>query len=306
MTGAPVPKGTAKVIMIEQTCQSNGKIRVLSHAGPTHICPQGEDVRTGDIILHAPAVLGPVEIANLISAGIAQVKVAKPLRVAVLSTGNEIVDSPDRLGPGKIMNSNGPMLECLCRKFSLEVTAAGIVADNRDATVSALREALNQADIVVLSGGVSEGDFDFVTDAITQAGLRIHFNRLAVKPGKPMTFAASGQKAIFGLPGNPVAVYLMFHLFVLYAARLLAGMKSELRYFNFTLGRDFHRRQDDRTAFLPCKLTPDGTLQPVAYHGTAHLRALLDCDGFFIVPQGVKDITAGQKISYLNIKDSFE
>ncbi|MHC4125360.1 MAG: molybdopterin molybdotransferase MoeA, partial [Planctomycetota bacterium] len=221
MTGASVPSGTAKVIMIEQTRPTNGKIRILSHSKAINICRKGEDVRRGDVVLCAPAVLGPLEIANLIAVGITEVKVTKPIRIAILATGNEIVDSTDQLQPGKIMNSNGPMLEGLCRKYSLEIATRAIVTDELNATVSAIREALNNADIVVLSGGVSVGDFDFVPEAIKRVGLQLHFNRVAVKPGKPMTFASSDGKVVFGLPGNPVAVYLMFHLFVLYAARLM-------------------------------------------------------------------------------------
>lgn len=305
MTGAPVPNGTARVVMIEQTCPANGKVRILSHSETTNICQKGKDVRAGDIILRAPAVLGPLEIANLISVGITEVKVAKPVRIAILVTGNEIVDSPDKLEPGKIMNSNGPMLEALCRKYLLDIVANTIVADDRDATVSAIREALNNADIVVLSGGVSVGDFDFVADAMKQVGLQLHFNRVAVKPGKPMTFASSGDKVAFGLPGNPVAVYLMFHLFVLYAAKLMAGVKPEVRYVTLPLASDFHRRIAERMAFLPCQLARNGMLKPVVYHGTAHLRALLDSDGFFVVPKGVTDIPAGTKVDYISLKGSF-
>jgi len=305
MTGAPVPEGTEKVIMVEQTSEADGKVRIISHSKATNICPRGEDIGRGDVVLKAPSVLGPLEIANLIAVGIIEVKVFRLVRIAILATGNEIVDSPDKLKAGKIMNSNGPMLEALCRKYSFDIVTNKIVIDDRDATISAICEALNNADIVLLSGGVSVGDFDFVTDAMKQAGLRLHFNRVAIKPGKPMTFASSDEKIAFGLPGNPVAVFLMFHLFVLYAARLMAGMKPRVRYVTLPLATDFHHRNAERMAFLPCQLTPDGMLKPVEYHGTAHLLALLDCDGFFVVPKDVTEIHAGEKANYLSIKDSF-
>jgi molybdopterin molybdotransferase len=306
MTGAPVPEGTGQVIMVEQTREADGKVSIISHSEETHICRKGEDINRGDLALKAPAVLGPLEIASLISVGITEIKVAKTVRIAILSTGNEIVDSPENIIPGKIMNSNGPMLEALCQRYSLEVTINTIVKDDRDATVSAIRTALDNSDIVVLSGGVSVGDYDYVAEAISLAGLNVHFNRVAVKPGKPMTFASAGKKAIFGLPGNPVAVFLMFHLFVLYAARLIAGVKNRARYFSLPLASDFHRRKAERMAFLPCQLKPDASLIPVEYHGTAHLLALMDCDGFFTVPIGETDIYAGQEVSFLSIKDSFQ
>lgn len=305
MTGAPVPEGTAKVVMIEQTHLKDGKVRILSHTKDINICPKGQDVRAGDIVLHAPATLGALEIANLISVGITEVKVTRPVRVAILATGNEIVNSVENLQPGKIMNSNSPMIECLCRKYSLEINSSKSIPDNRDATVSALREALRTSDIIILSGGVSVGDYDYVADAINLVGLNLHFNRLAVKPGKPMTFASLEEKAVFGLPGNPVAVFLMFHIFVLHAARLMMGIKTGTRYFNLPLADDFNRRNAERMAFLPCKLTQEGLLEQVEYHGTAHLRALLDSDGFFIVPKDVTEVKSKEKIKFLSIKDSF-
>jgi molybdopterin molybdotransferase len=306
MTGAPVPEGAGQVIMVEQTRESDGKISIISHSEETHICRKGEDVKRGDLVLKALAVLGPVEIAGLISVGITEIKVTRKVNIAILCTGNEIVDSPDNIVSGKIMNSNGPMLEALCRKYSLDVTVNTIVKDDRDATVSAIKAALSDSDIVVLSGGVSVGDFDYVAEAINLAGLDLHFNRLAVKPGKPMTFASSGKKVAFGLPGNPVAVFLMFHLFVLYAARLIAGLRTKAHYVTLPLAGDFHRRKAGRMAFLPCRLKSDGSLLPVDYHGTAHLLALMDCDGFFTVPIGETDIRAGQEVSFVSIKDGFQ
>ena len=133
----------------------------------------------------------------------------------------------------------------------------------------------------------------------------MHFNRIAVKPGKPMTFASLKEKVVFGLPGNPVAVFLMFHIFVLYAARLMMGIKTGVRYINLPLAGDFHRRNAERMAFLPCKWTSDGLLEQIEYHGTAHLRALLDCDGFFVVPKDVTEIKSKETVKFLSIKDSF-
>ena len=306
MTGAPVPEGTEQVIMVEQTHEVDGKVSVISHSKETNICQRGEDIKQGDIVLKAPKMLGPLEIANLISVGTTEVKVFAPVRIAILTTGNEIVDSPNNLASGQIMNSNGPMLEALCRKYSLEITANTIVEDDRDTTVSAINTALKNSDIVVLSGGVSAGDYDYVAEAINLAGLNLHFNRLSVKPGKPMTFASANKKAVFGLPGNPVAVFLMFHLFVLYASRLISGINYRPRYVTLPLANDFHRKNTERMAFMPCKLTQDGLLEQIEYHGTAHLLALVDCDGFFIVPKGQTSISADQKVSFLSIKDSFQ
>jgi molybdopterin molybdotransferase len=303
MTGAPVPEGMVKVVMIEKTSEADGKVRIVRPDSAAHICYKGEDVRCGDVVLPAGTVLGPADIGNLISVGITHINVTRQTRIGIISTGNEIVDSPDELTEGKIMNANGPVLAALCQKYGLEVVGEQIAPDALDKTVSTLTEMMTKADIVVLSGGVSVGQFDFVAEAMKQAGLTIRFDRLAVKPGKPMTFASSDDgKAVMGLPGNPVAVYLMFHLFVLYAARLLSGRKTELTSSTLPLGFAFHRRKADRMAFIPCRFQPDGSLGKIDYHGTAHLMALSGSDGFFMVPKEITKLSAGEKVNFINFR----
>jgi molybdopterin molybdotransferase len=298
MTGAAVPDGTGRVIMVEHTRRDGDTITVTERRSAVNICWQGEDVRRGDVILEAGAVLGPLEIANLVACGVTDVRVSKPVRLAVISTGDEIVDSPDDLRPGRIMNSNGPLLGGLAAAFGMNVLCEELVPDQRDATAAVLASALEEAEIVVLSGGVSVGEFDFVTDALSDAGLTVHFTRVAVKPGKPMTFASAPGKVAFALPGNPVSVYLMFHLFVLRAAARLMGARSPVHLYPVPMGADFHRRKTERTEYVPCRLN-DGTAEPLDYHGSAHLAALTSSDGFFIVPKGVAAIAAGDSVLFM-------
>jgi len=305
MTGAPVPAGTGRVIMVEHTKEVDGIVSVHEHSQATHICARGEDVTAGQTILKAPARIGPLEMANLIAVGITEVMVAAPVTAVILCTGDEIADSPDQLAPGRIMNSNGPLLTALSRKHGIQVVCNEHIPDSLDATIQAIGRAAQTVDIVVLSGGVSVGDFDYVAEAVRAAGFTIHFNRLAVKPGKPMTFATSGCKALFGLPGNPVAVFLMFHLFVLRSARLLGGLDPGPRITTLPLHRSYRRGKAERLAYIPCNLIHEGTLKPVTYHGTAHLSALMQCDGFFVVPQGVKELAGGAQVEYISIRDSF-
>jgi len=281
-------------------------MRIVIPDDAVNICRKGEDIQRGQKILSAGAVIGAIAVGNLISVGVTHVKTVRSVRVGIISTGDEIVNHPNQFVDGKIMDSNGPMLSALCRHYGLEVVSQSSIPDRLDATAAALRSGLEQADMLVLSGGVSVGQFDFVAEAIRQVGLTLHFDRLAVKPGKPMTFATSADKAVLALPGNPVAVFLMFHLFVLAAARLVAGRQTALRKVTLPLAFDFHRRQVDRMAFIPCRLGEDGSLQRIEYHGTAHLRALLDCDGFFIVPKGAASLSTGHKVDYVAVKGVFE
>ncbi len=298
MTGAAVPSGTGCVIMVEHAQQHDDRVKVLKHGGPANICWQGEDIRRGDTVLPAGTLLRAVDIANLIACGITEVEVAQRVRIAIISTGNEIVDSPALLEPGKIMDCNSPLLRGLAAQYGLVVVSEQSVPDHRETIAQALDTALERADVVVLSGGVSAGDFDFVIDALAGIGLELHFTRVAVKPGKPMTYASAPDKVVFGLPGNPVSVYLTFHLFVLRAIALMTGAEPGMREFTLPLASDFQRRKAERVEYLPGWLTHTGTVQPVEYHGSAHLHALTQADGFFIIPRGVTELRPGDVVTF--------
>lgn len=293
MTGAPVPRGTAKVVMVEQATERDGRVRFERPGAASNMCRQAEDVAAGQTVLTAGSRLGVLEIANLIGCGIAEVEVARRVTLAVISTGDELADRVTELSPGKIMNTNGPLLADLARESGLAVAGEQTVPDDKSRLVATVKHALAEADIVVLSGGVSAGDYDFVPEAITAAGLRTHFSLVAVKPGRPTTFATGDRGVLFGLPGNPVAVYLMFHLFVLRVAARMSGGSYQPREFRVRLANEFTRRSTSRTEYAPCRVSRDGLAETVPYHGSAHLAALIQADGFLRIPPGVKSLAAG-------------
>jgi molybdopterin molybdotransferase len=301
MTGAPVPAGTSKVVMIERTEERDGQVHVHTPDSAVNVCKQGEDVRIGDTIAGAGTVIDPAMVGVLIGGGVTAVEVVRLVRVAVLSTGDEIVDDPADLAPGKIMNSNGPMLAALVRQHGLDLVSEEAVGDDRAATAAAMARALEAADILVLSGGVSVGEFDVVADALGDRGMAIQFDRVAVKPGKPITFACAPGKCAFGLPGNPVSAFLMFHLFVLRTARLMSGLSGDVRAESRVLAGDFKRRKTQRAEYVPCRANADGTVEPIGYHGSADLRSVSACEGFFLVPVGVASLSAGQRVDVLTI-----
>ena len=301
MTGAPVPAGTGKVIMIERTEERDGEVHVHTPDSSVNVCPRGEDVRIGDVVVTAGTVINPAAVGVLISCGIRDVEVVRQVRMAVLSTGDEIVDDPGDIAPGKIMNSNGPMLAALARQHGLAVVSEEAVGDDRAATAAAIARALDSADVLVLSGGVSVGEFDMVADALDDRGLSIRFDRVAVKPGKPVTFACAPGKLAFGLPGNPVSAYLMFHLFVLRAVRLISGLPGDAQTESRGLAGEFTRRKTERAEYVPCRSNADGTVEPVDYHGSADLRSVSTCEGFFLVPVGVRSVSAGQRVDVFKI-----
>jgi molybdopterin molybdotransferase len=298
MTGAAVPQGAGLVVMQEYTEEQGDRVKVLKHGGPSNICQKAEDVKTGDVILQAGSRLGSLEIANLVSCGITEVEVSRQPRLSIISTGDEIVDDPSQIGPGKIMNSNGPMLAALARRHGLPVTGRRVLRDDEEATHRGIRAALEESDIVVLSGGVSVGEFDFVLDALSEAGLKIRFSRVLVKPGKPTVFSWSGEKCAFGLPGNPVSVYVMFHLFVLRAVARMTGARPPVREIRLRLAESFSRRKTERLQFVPARLTGEGMVAAVDFHGSAHLAAVLQADGLFRVPVGVASLNTGDLVAF--------
>jgi molybdopterin molybdotransferase len=315
MTGAPVPQGAGLVIKREHAEELGSTVRVLRHGDEPNICRRGEDMRAGDVILPAGRVLTAADAANLVSCGIVEASVAEPVRLAIISTGDEIVDDPARIVPGKIMNSNGPMLAALAVQWGMDAVRVLHVPDDLAATVAALQESLAAADIVVVCGGVSVGDFDYVLAAMDEAGLTVQFNSVAIKPGRPTVLATPrpalgapqrGQgnraRAVFGLPGNPLSVFVTFHVFVLRAAAVLRGSPWPLRQIRLPLGQPLSRRKADRLEFFPAAVGDDGRVVPVECHGSAHLLALRDADGLLQVPIGVRELSAGETVLFTPLR----
>jgi len=300
MTGAPVPDGAGRVVPVEKTEEKGGgKVRILSFDKGSHICAKGEDVRCGDLVVKSSETLSPLGIANLISCGITELNVYQKPRIFIISTGDELVDSVAEIVPGKIMNSNGPMLNMLCKQYGYDVVGYDVVSDDVNSTAKVLKKALTMADIIIFSGGVSMGEFDYVAEVMNDVGLKTHFDRIAVKPGKPTTFASKNNKFVFGLPGNPVAVYLTFRLFVRRLIKLITAEKPEENYILLELAKDFKRKKAERAEFVPGELLSEGLIEAVEFHGSAHLLALLQADGFFVVPAGVEKISKGERVKFL-------
>ncbi|UCH84222.1 MAG: molybdopterin molybdotransferase MoeA, partial [Candidatus Latescibacterota bacterium] len=250
-------------------------------------------------ILEAGARLGPLEIANLVGCGISEIDVKRRVRVFVISTGDEIVDSIAELGPGRIMNVNGPLICALADRHGFEVTGDEIVRDDLEQTTDCIRRGLDRSDVVLLSGGVSEGDFDYVPEAMRRCGLEIHFDRVATKPGKPVTFGTGDAGIFFGLPGNPVSTFVAFHTFVLRAAARLSNAKYSVKRFKIRLAKELKRKPANRIALVPCRITPDGFAEPVAYHGSAHLAAVLGADGFMEIPKQTDRLPAHSDVAIM-------
>ncbi|HOX24262.1 MAG TPA: molybdopterin molybdotransferase MoeA [Candidatus Krumholzibacteria bacterium] len=294
MTGAPIPRGADCVVKFEDAeVLPDGTVRSGVAARSDNICRQGEDARRGGTVLPRGTRIGPQHVAVLATVGCAQVPVARRPRVAILATGDELVPVDARPAPGQIRNSNGPQLEAQALAAGVLPAVYGPVRDDREDLTRALRQAAAEHDVVLLSGGVSEGDFDLVPQAMQDVGLVIRFDRVAVKPGRPTTFAVGPDVWCFGLPGNPVSTFLQFEFLVKPLLRRLMGCDREPPVVTARLAGPVSRRHADRESWLPVMLTDAGDAQPLEYHGSGHINALWRADGIIAVPAGTKSLAKG-------------
>jgi molybdenum cofactor synthesis domain-containing protein len=233
MTGAPVPGGATAVQQVERTraLGDGGRVEILaSLAEGANVAPRGCEVRAGERVLERGTTIGSAVSAVLASTGHARVPVARRPRVAVLVTGDEIVDVTATPGPGQIRNSNGPAVAAQARLAGAEVRLLGVTPDREDETVAAVQEGLSVApDVLTVSGGVSAGDYDLVEPALEQLGVELLFTKVAIKPGAPLVFGRRNDTLVFGLPGNPVSAQVTFDVFVRAALLRMQGARAVSR-----------------------------------------------------------------------------
>lgn len=295
MTGARVPDGADTVIMVEQTEEvATDLIRFTGAKTTPNIAYEAEDVRKGDLVLQKGTFIKAQHIAMLSSVGAVMPLVAKRPRVAVLSTGDELVEPTEVPGPGMIRNSNGFQLAAQVKAAHCLANYMGIIPDDKEATDLAISKALAENDVVILSGGVSMGDFDFVPEIMKKNHVKIGFRKVAVKPGRPTVFGRTEKSSIFGLPGNPVSSFINFEVFVKPLLFEMMGHKYSPLQLQMPMAVPFRRKKADRREFLPVYIDPaKGEVTPVQYHGSAHIHAVGLAQGLMNIPAGVFEFEKG-------------
>jgi len=223
------------------------------------------------------------------------VPVAVPPRVAILCTGTEIRAPGEPLAPGEIYNSSAAQLAAQLAAMRVPSQYLGAVADSRGALQEAVSAGLETCDVLLLTGGVSEGDFDYVPACLEALGAEVLFHGVAIKPGKPTLYARAGSTHIFGLPGNPVSTFVVFEIFVKPLLFRLMGIRAEPIVVRAPLASAISRREAERDEFRPVRIS-GGAAQLIAYHGSAHLNALSDAQGLIRITRGVTAIPAGETI----------
>lgn len=308
MTGARVPDGLDRVIPVEQTERlSNTRVRLLANVeAGQNVRTAGSDVARGETVLDAGTTLQPNHLMLLAALGVANVSVTERPRVAVLCTGRELVDdAAQALAPGQIRNSNGPFLAARLPLAGAEVVHVETVGDDAAAFEAALRRALNAgAKIVVTSGAVSMGRYDFVPQALERLGAQTLFHKVAIRPGKPLLFAKlPGDVLLFGLPGNPIAVAVGLRFFVEPALRVMLGLPQET-VRRVPLSKPYSKKP--RLRFhLKSRLHIDaqGRLAVAVLDGqeSYRIRPLSDANAWAVVPADVDALPAGALVDVYGV-----
>jgi molybdopterin molybdotransferase len=302
MTGAAIPDGADYVFMFEESEETTGgRIRFTGRTGKPNISKAAEDVIAGEIVLRPGRFIRPQDIAVMAMSGSTGVIVGRKAKVGIISTGNELVEPDIRPSVSQIRNSNAWQLLAQVSRAGAEGKYYGIASDDEESTKTFLKMALDENDVVLLTGGVSQGDFDFVPAVLNKLGLTMHFDSVAVQPGKPMTFCTGGKKIVFGLPGNPVSSFVQFEVMVRPLLSKMMGVKVNVPEIMLTLGTDYSRKSADRLAWIPATLNQAGEVIPVEYHGSAHISALSDALWLISIPQGQSWIQKGELVSVRQI-----
>ena len=305
MTGAPVPKGADSVQQVELTREVDGEVEILE-AVPhgRSIVKQGAEIKAGTRVLNAGERINSSMIAVLASFGYAQVPVGQRPRVAVLATGSELVAVDHKPGQDQIRDSNNFSISAYAQLAGAVVERLSLAGDNQELLKRQIREAAERCEIVITSGGVSVGVYDFTKSALKELGAEFFFERVALRPGKPTVFARlPNGTLVFGLPGNPVSVSVTFNLFARPAILAMQGAtETELTPETAVLGKNV-KGAKEREGYLPARLSTDDAgrliVEPLKWGGSSDFIAFARATALIVVPADSGVIEAGTKVRVL-------
>jgi molybdopterin molybdotransferase len=296
-TGAALPAGADGVLPQELTTEDGDAVVLNEAVAPgRNVRNAGDDLAEGATVLTRGTRVGPAELGVAIGAGRMHLLAAPRPRVAIVTTGDELVEAGTRLQPGQIHDSNGPTLAALAARAGAEVIGRGHATDDPEATRTVIAEALDLADVLILSGGVSVGPHDHVKPVLAELGVREILWRVALRPGKPTWMGERDGKLVFGLPGNPVSAYVTFLLFARPALNALQSADATVPRTTAPIAVAIPRHPD-RDECVRVRRRPDGAVEPTGPQGSHVLSSLLGADALAIVPRGEGDLPAGTTVT---------
>lgn len=298
MTGAQIPDGADCVIIFEDIQYvSENKIKFLKEKTSNNICYKGEDVTTGEKLLSSGIRITEKVISSIAMVGNWNPLVSLKPKVGIISTGDEIVEPFSNPNESQIRNTNAYQLLFQVEKFGCTPTYYGIVKDKAEDILPILKKVKEENDLIILTGGVSMGEFDLIPASLKKIGFELLFEKVQQQPGKPTVFGRDDKKFVFGMPGNPVSSFIVFEFF---SKQLLAGMmglNSFYKDLHLELGKSYKRKRSERLGRIPVQINNEGKVFPVEYHGSAHINSLVDADGIISIPIGIEELKEGTKVN---------
>lgn len=308
MTGGPMPPLADAVVKLEETVSFPGAVQFFAPVEPGNFVRfTGEDLRMGEPLLEPGALLTASRLALLAAVGRAQVAVHAPPRVAILTTGNELVPPGEPLRPGQIYDSNAIAMAALVAESGAIPVMLGVMRDDREATRQLIEEA-STCDVLLTSGGVSMGAYDYVSEVLRDLG-EVHFERVAQQPGKPLTYATLAGKPVFALPGNPVSTRVCFEVYVRPALKRLMGHDRPEGRRKTVVMREACQKRRGLTTFLRAIVTdgPDGPEATLSgAQGSAMLLSMARANALLWVPAEADGLEMGQTVEALLLHEGSE
>ncbi|MFC2111672.1 gephyrin-like molybdotransferase Glp [Bacteroidota bacterium] len=298
MTGAVIPSG-ADCVFISEVAKQTADDRVICTSQKTlpNICYEGEDVKKGDLALPVHTLISSKHIPVLAGAGVHQPMVFCQPGISVFATGNELVEPGAKPLPHQIRNSNSYQMMAQSDNMGIKAIYQGIIKDDEKETEQKILKALTESDLVILSGGVSMGDSDYIPDILKKIEFDIILSESAIQPGKPIIFAKKEDQYCFGLAGNPVSSFVQFELYVKPFIYSMMGYEFTPPSNRAILSKNYYRKRVDRLKLIPAMLNEKNEATLVEFHGSAHIAALQSANCLVEIPLGVSGIKKGDKVN---------
>ncbi len=297
MTGAPVPQGADCVFMIEDAQVLDNEMVVCTNPDTKrNICYKGEDYKQGEILIKKGTILNPSHIAVIAGSGYTRIRVSQLPVIALITTGSELVEPEKDISGGKIRNSNAYQLMAQLQRMNIPVKYYGIVDDDFNKLKKKLTEVLELHDFVILTGGSSVGEYDYMPAILQKMEFEILWTRTGLKPGNPMTLASKDGKYCFGLSGNPVSSFVQFELLAKPALYKILGAYYRPNRFKAIAGVNLNVKKNSRYKIKPAVIDEQGMVFPVPFNGSADIKALSEAEVLLEIPDNIQTIKKGETV----------